>query len=1122
MGSRNRNRRRFRDRRWRTVKRNQKKFMAYTSLALCAMLAMNPLPAYAAAEYASYEQYRSGEAVSDRPHEYISVSISTEEELAEFAENCRLDSWSRDKSVKLENDIVLSRYTNLMIPSFGGIFDGDGHEISGLALTEAGSAVGLFRYIQAGASVSNLSVSGSVAPDGTGSRVGLLVGVNYGRIQNCSVSGRVNGDSEIGGLAGVNGETGEIRKSQSAAMVIGNHFTGGICGRNLGILNNCTNIGSINTYSTEVSYGLEDITVESLEEWNSASNVAAHTDSGGITGYSEGKIYYCTNSGTVGYQHVGYNTGGIVGRLHQGYVQNCTNTGHVLGRKDVGGIAGQMEPFLQIQYLGSKLDDIDREADKFIELLDVTHQDLSHYGKEATSLAESITAGLGDMSGAAGNLLGATNDLWYIYNQELTGISDDLKRLNTDLKNQSDSDKANGNTHNITVSGNELIKTVEDVKTGGDGTADSQGAGGSADQEDSFGESAGERQGAGLEGASGENPEGEHGDASGESSEDKLKDSLGDKLDEELGDKLNGNLGDKLDGILDGSGSGTITGGSGTGNITIQVPNDMESYKAALEHFGESAGNHLSNITTATGDRSGGITDNLNLMNDRMRSTSDSLEQLIDILEQGTDKTSADIDALVAQARVLRSTITGLRDDLFRYEGLEIEDASDEAAGGDLENLGASPYEDEAYYDTSSFQQGKITLCINRGTVEADTNVGGIVGMVSTEYDFDPEDDITFTGAESFNIEQTVKAIVRESRNLGEIIGKKDYVGGIVGRGEYGAVISCESYGQVSSTGGSYVGGIAGSSSYAVRSCYVMGELSGKNYVGGITGKGCDIFYCYAYPDLEYTGENAGAIAGQVEDQGTLSGNYYVQSSIGGVDSIGYEGGAAPLTYEELCSHEGVPEAFSEFTVIFQADGVELASYQCRYGDSLTEDQIPEIPEKEGSYGVWPEYDFSFITGNRVLEAEYEKWVGSLASVETDENGRPRVLVQGEFLPDMELRLTEAGDGITVAVGRETENGSFEDYKGSVVVRALCGEDDSADSMKVEVMNGSGQYTEAASEVMGSYLEFAMEQPGTFRMKEEPGNGNVVIIAAVCGGAVVLLLLVLVIKKFFGKRKKNP
>ena len=180
--------------------------------------------------------------------------------------------------------------------------------------------------------------------------------MNYGSIENCKFTGNVVGDTDVGGIAGVNAESGEIRRCESSGNVIGNHSAGGIVGNNHGILNNCSNNGNINTYSTEVTYDLEDITMDNLEQINSTSNVAAHTDTGGIAGISDGKIYYCSNSGAIGYQHVGYNTGGIVGRLHQGYLQNCTNTGYVQGRKDVGGIVGQMEPFLEIQYLSDKLE----------------------------------------------------------------------------------------------------------------------------------------------------------------------------------------------------------------------------------------------------------------------------------------------------------------------------------------------------------------------------------------------------------------------------------------------------------------------------------------------------------------------------------------------------------------------------------------------------------------------------------------------------------------------------------------------------------------------------------------------------------------------------------------------
>lgn len=242
-------------------------------------------------------------------------------------------------------------------------------------------------------------------------------------------------------------------------------------------------------------------------------------------------------------------------------------------------------------------------------------------------------------------------------------------------------------------------------------------------------------------------------------------------------------------------------------------------------------------MTNASTDRSGGIKDNLDTLNDRLDKAFDQLGQLGDVLEAGTDSTSAHMDELMDQARVLRNLVSEIRDDLFRYEGISVEDTSDESASKEEVNPGDPDAEDdtaepegteEARYDTSSFQKGKVTLCVNRGTVEADTNVGGIVGQVATEYDFDPEDDITLTGTESFDVEQTVKAVIRDSRNLGDVTGKKDYVGGVVGKAEYGAVISCESYAPVESTGGSYVGGIAGSASYAIRSCYSMGRITGK------------------------------------------------------------------------------------------------------------------------------------------------------------------------------------------------------------------------------------------------------------------------------------------------------
>lgn len=1017
------------------MKTNKYGWMAGLSLLLSGLLAFGKvLPA--GAEAVTYGQYVAGEgaeAGGRAESEYTVIVLSSEEELLRLAQNCALDSWSRDKYVKLANDIELKEEKNLVIPSFGGIFDGCGYRISGLEIDGAGSSLGLFRYVQAGGTVRGLTVSGRVHPEGSSSQAGLLAGVNYGKIISCSVSGTVTGSEKIGGIAGVNETGGEIRSCRSAAIVTGNHYTGGICGVNRGTLNNCQNSGSINTYSWDVTYDLkdiEDIALDSLEDMDEMERVAAHTDTGGIAGYSQGKIYYCTNSGTVGYRHVGYNTGGIVGRLHQGYLQNCTNTGSVLGRKDVGGIAGQMEPFLEIQYLNDALDEVDAEAEAFLDLLEAAWEDLDNYGGQAGDLAGSITGHLREVSAAAGNLTGTANELWYLYNQELTGMNSDLSRLNQEWSDLAAADNGqNGGSEtesgkdrpHFTVSGNELIP-----------------------------------------------PEGSWGDDS---------------------------------------------------DITLWE--DMESYLAALRRFGEGTGEHLTNITDATNDRSGGIKDNLTILNNEMSAAGEELQRLTEVLDQGGSQVSGDMDALIAQAKVLRRSVSGLRDDLFRYEGISIEDRSDEGAGETGENPGAEPRdqeEPEVYYDTSSFQQGKITLCINRGTVEADTNVGGIAGQVATEYDFDPEDDITLSGTESFHIEQTVKAVIRESRNLGDIIGKKDYVGGVVGKADYGAVISCESYGRVESTGGSYVGGIAGASGYCIRSCYSMGELSGKDYVGGIVGSGCDVFYSYACPELEFSGEYAGSIAGKLKEEGIFFGNYYVQGKVPGVDSIGYEGGATPLEYEDFCSREGVPEAFSTFTISFQAEGKELASFQCNYGEPLDESLIPEIPEKEGYYGSWPEFDYAHITGNKVLEVDYKKWITSLASEEKDEAGRTLVLAEGQFLPENRLVLEQKDEGTAFRIGIAGGNGEITyEYTGPVTVRALC--ENQKDAI-VELWEGNS-YRQVPAESIGSYLEFSMEMPGTFRIGYPRKDHNSWVAAASAGALILLLVFILILKKRKSRKKRG-
>ena len=91
-----------------------------TALALLLMLA---LPVWA-----------EGEETEKLP-----VSINSVEDLLQLVTDCRLDSWSADRTVDLNTDLDLTGVDFAGIPTFSGTFDGNGHTISGLSLVDDGS-----------------------------------------------------------------------------------------------------------------------------------------------------------------------------------------------------------------------------------------------------------------------------------------------------------------------------------------------------------------------------------------------------------------------------------------------------------------------------------------------------------------------------------------------------------------------------------------------------------------------------------------------------------------------------------------------------------------------------------------------------------------------------------------------------------------------------------------------------------------------------------------------------------------------------------------------------------------------------------------------------------------------
>ena len=274
------------------------------------------------------------------------LHIKNKDDLKDLARNCSLDSYSNGLTVILDADINLKQEKFKPIPVFNGTFEGNGHSITGFKLGTDGSNQGLFRYIRDNGTVKDLSVKGTVKPQNSRCQVGGIAGVNYGKILNCNFNGLVEGLNYVGGIAGIS--YGKVENCTFEGRINGKRCTGGIAGYSSGILRGCENFGQVNTQITEggielsnfnLSAILDDLSITTAEDSQIVS------DTGGIAGYSQGTVIQCVNNGTIGYQRYGYNIGGIAGRQSY-FIGDCTNNGLVQGRKDVGGIVGQMEPFL--------------------------------------------------------------------------------------------------------------------------------------------------------------------------------------------------------------------------------------------------------------------------------------------------------------------------------------------------------------------------------------------------------------------------------------------------------------------------------------------------------------------------------------------------------------------------------------------------------------------------------------------------------------------------------------------------------------------------------------------------------------------------------------------------------
>ena len=392
-----------------------------------------------------------------------SIEISNVQELESFAQECRNDWYSYGKVFSLTVDIDLTGTDFQGIPYFNGMLKGNGHTISGFSLSRKGSDYGFFRYLGKNAVVEELTVEGTVRMDGSAENVGGLAGMNFGMLSGCSFHGTVSASKSVGGVVGYNKADGKVVGCSASGTVTATNGTGGICGENKGLLKDCVSECVVNGEDLKPTLDLDGVDLGSL---NLTQNVVTRNDSGGIAGITSGTVTGCINRGPVGYAHVGYNVGGIAGR-QSGTIIECENEGEILGRKDVGGIAGQAEPYMESEYLSDRLeklqDDLgtmNRLVIQMSDALSQTSSDASEYTKALQKQYEDTIDSLNREVNSLRDTISEDHQETRDYIDSISSALDNIGNLGNDtVKRLVDGVRSDINNAMDTVNG-----VVDDVK----------------------------------------------------------------------------------------------------------------------------------------------------------------------------------------------------------------------------------------------------------------------------------------------------------------------------------------------------------------------------------------------------------------------------------------------------------------------------------------------------------------------------------------------------------------------------------------------------------------------------------------------------------------------------------
>ena len=426
-------------------------------------------------------------------------------------------------------------------------------------------------------------------------------------------------------------------------------------------------------------------------------------------------------------------------------------------------------------------------------------------------------------------------------------------------------------------------------------------------------------------------------------------------------------------------------------------------------------------------------------------------------------------------------------------------------------------FSDVSDADTAKDQGGKVEACVNRGNIFGDLNIGGITGAMALENDLDAEDDWTISGSSSLNVSGEIRAVVFECENYGEVVGNKRHIGGLVGLQYMGLVKESNNFGTLNAPASDYVGGISGRSNGFIRMSSAKCAMYGQTYVGGIAGCAGVVSDCYSMVDIHGAKERVGAVLGYAQEEDSeeempIRDNFYLVLSqdFGAVDGISYSGQAEPQKQDEFVEQEELDESFRNVTLRFVFEKGNPVELIVPLGGSVSKEEIPPIPEKEGYVSEWEglsDADLSNILFDMEFHILYISQDSVIASEEVRENGMPVVLVQGVFTSEAAVHATEMEDGPTVGVGQilhEVWKIDLTERENVTAIRFRLPNNTDAEHVRMYICGNDGTWREAEFTVDGSSAVMAFTSDDMAVAYAQTPVLTYVLIVAALGAALLL------------------